>query len=208
MDTNTLVNAALTVCLFIILVAPHEFAHAWVAMKLGDDTPVLQGRVTMNPLAHIDWLGTVILPGLMALFGGGLLGWGRPVLTNPAKLRGGTQGLLKVALAGPAMNVILAVPFAALTAYLLGAQPEIAQFCARATSLTIFLAIFNMMPVPPLDGSKLLIAANVPPAVFQEIARAGIFFLILAMVFTPLGPWMYSTSVNTALFLVGLFSRG
>lgn len=206
MDINNLVNAVLTVLLFVILVAPHEFAHAWVAMKLGDSTPVEDGRVTLNPLAHIDWLGTVILPGAMALLGGGLLGWGRPVMTNPTRLRGGAQGLLKVALAGPAMNVVLAFPFAALTALLGPSQPEIAQFCARATYLTIFLAIFNMMPIPPLDGSKFLIAANVPPAVFHELARMGLLLLILAMMFTPLGGWMYSTSVNSAMFLIRVFA--
>lgn len=206
MDTNTLINAAITVLLFVILVAPHEFAHAWVAKQLGDDTPVLQGRVTLNPLAHIDWLGTVILPAVASLLGGGIFGWGRPVLTNPAKLRGGTQGLLQVALAGPAMNVILALPFAALSAYFLNSeQKELAQFCLRATYLTVFLAIFNMMPVPPLDGSKLLIAANVPPAVFNEIARMGLIILILAMAFTPLGTWMSSVSVQSALTLVSLF---
>ncbi len=206
MDTNTLINAALTVLLFVILVAPHEFAHAWVAKQLGDDTPVLQGRVTLNPLAHIDWLGTVILPAAASLLGGGIFGWGRPVLTNPAKLRGGTQGLLQVALAGPAMNVLLAFPFAALAAYFLASNQEaIAQFCLRATYLTVFLAIFNMMPVPPLDGSKILIAANVPPAVMNEIARMGLLLLILAMVFTPLGTWMSATSVQAASMLVQMF---
>jgi Zn-dependent protease len=206
METQDLVNAALTVLLFVILVAPHEFAHAWIAMKLGDNTPVEDGRVTLNPLVHIDWLGTVILPGLMSLLGGGLLGWGRPVMTNPARLRGGSHGLLKVALAGPAMNVLLAFPFAALTAILASSQPAVAQFCARATYLTIFLAIFNMMPVPPLDGSKFLIVAKVPPTVFHELARMGFLILILAMMFTPLGSWMYSTSVGSATALVRMFA--
>ena len=205
-DENSLINAALTVLLFVILVAPHEFAHAWVAMKLGDDTPVHQGRVTLNPLKHIDWLGTVILPGVFSLFGGGLIGWGRPVLTNPAQLRGGMNGLVKVALAGPLMNVLLAIPFAAATPLLAESNPAIAQFCLRATYLTLFLAIFNMMPVPPLDGSKLLLAARIPPAIYAELSRMGLMILILAMAFSPLGEWMYSTSVTGALWLVRLFA--
>lgn len=205
LDANTLINAALTVLLFVILVAPHEFAHAWVAKQLGDDTPVLQGRVTLNPLQHIDWLGTVILPAVFSLMGGGLIGWGRPVMTNPSKLRGGRSGLLKVALAGPAMNVLLAIPFAAGTAYILGLNAEVASFCGRATYLTLFLAIFNLMPVPPLDGSKILLALNVPAVVFQELARMGLMILILAMAFTPLGSWMSSASYNGAFWLVGLF---
>ena len=94
LDANTLINTTLTVLLFVILVAPHEFAHAWVAKQLGDDTPVMQGRVTLNPLQHIDWLGTVILPAVFSLMGGGLIGWGRPVMTNPSELSGCRRGLL------------------------------------------------------------------------------------------------------------------
>lgn len=206
LDPNTLINAILTVLLFVILVAPHEFAHAWVAKQLGDDTPVLQGRVTLNPLQHIDWLGTVILPGLFALMGGGLIGWGRPVLTNPAKLRGGTSGLLQVALAGPLMNVLMAIPFAAGTVLLANVNSEVANFCGRATFLTLFLAIFNLMPVPPLDGSKILLALNVPAVVFQELARMGLLILILAMAFTPLGAWMYNTSYGATVWLIRLFA--
>ena len=205
-DANSLIEAALTVLLFVILVAPHEFAHAWVAKQLGDDTPVLQGRVTLNPLQHIDWVGTVILPAVFSLFGWGVIGWGRPVLTNPSKLRGGTSGLLQVALAGPAMNVLLAVPFAAGTAYLLGLNEGVGAFCGRATYLTLFLAIFNMMPVPPLDGSKILMALNVPAAILQELARFGFLLLILAMAYSPLGAWMSGVSIGGAVWLVGLFA--
>src|SRR5688572_32642176 len=105
--------ALLNVVLFWLLTTPHEFAHAWVATRLGDDTPRLEGRVTLNPLAHVDWLGTVILPALMSLFGGGFLGWGRPVNTDPRKLRWGLNGLAIVALADPASNVVFAVISAA-----------------------------------------------------------------------------------------------
>src|SRR5262245_54524413 len=104
--------ALINVSLLWLLTAPHEFAHAWVATRLGDDTPRLEGRVTLNPLAHVDWLGTAILPFLMSLFGGGFLGWGRPVNTNPAKLRYGLNGLILVSLAGPFSNVIFAVVLA------------------------------------------------------------------------------------------------
>src|SRR5437879_3735519 len=101
--------AILNVSLLWLLTAPHEFAHAWVATKLGDDTPRLQGRVTLNPLAHVDWIGTALLPALTSLLGGGFIGWGKPVNTNPSKLRGGLKGLALVALAGPVSNVVFAV---------------------------------------------------------------------------------------------------
>src|SRR5579862_9189684 len=89
--------AILNVSLLWILTTPHEFAHAWVATKLGDDTPEREGRVTLNPLAHVDWLGTTILPALTSLLGGGFIGWGKPVNTNPARLRWGLNGLALVA---------------------------------------------------------------------------------------------------------------
>lgn len=72
------VAALINVALLWLLTTPHEFAHAWVALKLGDDTPLREGRVTLNPLAHVDWLGTTILPALMSLFGAGFIGWGSP----------------------------------------------------------------------------------------------------------------------------------
>src|ERR1041384_2737556 len=111
-----LAGALLNVLLLWILTAPHEFAHAWVATRLGDDTPRLDGRVTLNPLAHVDWIGTVLLPAVTSLIGAGFLGWGKPVSTNPSKLRGGLNGMALVALAGPASNVGFAVVLRAVGA--------------------------------------------------------------------------------------------
>src|SRR5512142_2312461 len=102
-------GALVNVLLLWILTAPHEFAHAWVATRLGDDTPRNEGRVTLNPLVHVDWIGTALLPFVMSLLGGGFLGWGRPVRTEPSKLKGGLNGLALVSLAGPASNVVMAV---------------------------------------------------------------------------------------------------
>src|SRR5579864_7644458 len=148
-------TALINVLLLWILTAPHEFAHAWTATKLGDDTPRLQGRVTLNPLAHVDWLGTAILPFVTSLMGYGFLGWGRPVHTQTAKLRGGLNGLALVALAGPASNVVLAVILAIVAIATLHAVPALSSFAQKGVWLSLYLAIFNMLPVPPLDGSKL-----------------------------------------------------
>ena len=98
-------GALLKVLLLWILTAPHEFAHAWTALRLGDDTPLREGRVTLNPLAHVDWIGTALLPFIMSLLGSGFLGWGKPVRTEPSKLRGGLNGLAIVSIAGPLSNV-------------------------------------------------------------------------------------------------------
>src|SRR4051794_12886214 len=124
-------GALLKVALLWILTAPHEFAHAWVATRLGDDTPRREGRVTLNPLAHVDWIGTAILPFITALMGAGFLGWGRPVNTQVSKLRGGLNGLALVSLAGPASNIVLAVILGGLAVALLNAAPAVAQFLAE-----------------------------------------------------------------------------
>jgi Zn-dependent protease len=196
-----LTQALLNVTIFWILTTPHEFAHAWVADRLGDDTPRLEGRVTLNPLAHVDWMGTVFVPLLSSLFGGVFFGWGKAVNTNPAKLRGGANGLLAVALAGPASNVVFAVVLAMIAAV----WPWGVEILFRAAFISLFLALFNMIPVPPLDGSKLLIAARVPVAVYVELARFGFILLLVLMFSTGLGRWMVEASFAGARRLFLLF---
>jgi len=198
-------TAIVNVALLWLLTAPHEFAHAWVATRLGDDTPRLQGRVTLNPLAHVDWLGTTILPAITSLFGGGFIGWGKPVYSNPAKLRGGLNGLAVVALAGPASNVVFAVILAAVARATASFAPALAQFAAHGVNLSLYLAIFNMLPVPPLDGSKLLLAARVPPVIYNELARAGFLLLIVVVSVSDLGRWMSQWSYEGTAQIFGLF---
>lgn len=187
-------TALLNVSLLWLLTVPHEFAHAWVATRLGDDTPLRDGRVTLNPLAHVSWLGTVILPAITSLLGAGFLGWGKPVNSNPFKLRGGLTGLAAVAMAGPASNLI----FAAVLAIVARMAPFVGAYAARGVYLSLYLAIFNMIPIPPLDGSKLLLAARIPVVVYNELARFGFLLLLIAMVRTDLGRWMSSWSYHTA----------
>jgi Zn-dependent protease len=197
-------TALLNVALLWLLTTPHEFAHAWVATRLGDDTPRLQGRVTLNPLAHVDWLGTTILPLVTSLFGGGFIGWGKPVYSNPAKLRWGLNGLALVALAGPASNVVFAVILAIVARVTVGFAPALAQFAARGVNLSLYLAIFNMLPVPPLDGSKLLLAARIPVAVYNELARAGFLLLVVVVSVSDLGRWMSQLSYAGTRHIFGL----
>ncbi|HYW43421.1 MAG TPA: site-2 protease family protein [Bryobacteraceae bacterium] len=183
-------TALLNVLLLWILTAPHEFAHAWVATRLGDDTPARDGRVTLNPMAHVDWLGTAILPFFTSLLGAGFLGWGRPVRTDPSKLRGGLNGLALVSMAGPASNVIMAVILGALAVAALRPAPALSHFAERGVLLSLYLAIFNLLPVPPLDGSKLLLVARIPMVVYMELSRFGFMLLIVAMSATQIGQWM------------------
>jgi len=195
-------QALLDVTIFWILTTPHEFAHAFVADRLGDDTPRLEGRVTLNPLAHVDWIGTVLVPLMSSLFGGIFFGWGRAVNTNPSKLRGGPNGLLAVALAGPASNVAFAVILAALSAL----WPGGAEILFRAAFISLFLALFNLIPIPPLDGSKILIAARIPVAAYVELARFGFILLLVLMFSTGFGRWLVSASFAAAMRLFLMFN--
>jgi Zn-dependent protease len=202
-------QAALTnVALLWLLTTPHEFAHAWVATKLGDDTPQREGRVTLNPLAHVDWIGTVLLPAITSLLGAGFLGWGKPVNTNPSKLWGGLNGLVLVALAGPASNVVFAVVLAAVAAATAHANPAVANFAAQGVMLSLYLALFNMIPVPPLDGSKLLLAARIPVRIYSLVARYGFLLLIVLMVRTDVGITLSAWSVDAARAMLGWFRLG
>jgi Zn-dependent protease len=193
-----LAEAISNVLLLWILTAPHEFAHAWVATRLGDDTPLREGRVTLNPLAHVDWIGTALLPFLTSLLGGGFLGWGRPVRTDNTRLKGGLNGLALVAMAGPASNVVLAVIMAAVAVAAQRSVPALSEFASHGVMLSLYLAIFNMLPIPPLDGSKLLLAARIPMRVYIELARMGLLLLIAVISFTDIGRWMSDWSFRGA----------
>jgi Zn-dependent protease len=138
----------------IIAITIHEFAHAWMATKLGDPTAKLSGRLTLNPLAHLDPLGTIML--FLAGFG-----WGRPVPYNPNFIRSGAWGEVWVALSGPISNVIVAFLFALpgrIYLWQTGVSPDgnLFRFLAVVVTINVLLATFNLLPIPPLDGSKLL----------------------------------------------------
>ncbi|MGB9605176.1 MAG: site-2 protease family protein [Bryobacteraceae bacterium] len=202
----SLENAFWNVALFWGLTAPHEFAHAWAATRLGDDTPRRQGRLSLNPLAHVDWLGTVLLPALTSLSGYGFLGWGRAVLTDPAALRGGWGGLALVALAGPAMNVVMAVLLGAGAALTATTAPLVSALAVKGMWLSLYLALFNLMPVPPLDGSKFLLAARVPPTLYEQASRYGFLLLILAMSAGDLGRWLSEGSWRGTRLILNWFA--
>lgn len=142
----------------IISVVLHEVAHGYVAESLGDPTARLAGRLTLNPIKHLDPFGSVILPLLLSLSGTGVVfGWAKPVPYNPYNLRAGRWGPALVALAGPASNLALVVVFALLFR-LLPLAPAMAELIALIVLVNLSLAFFNLVPIPPLDGSKILFA--------------------------------------------------
>lgn len=149
--------------LFIFLVcslALHEWGHAYVADRLGDDTPRNEGRVTLNPLVHIDPIGTILIPllGIFGMFGSlGVIGWAKPVYTNPANFKRGYFDQMLVTLAGPGMNVALATVGTVLAVVSGRFGLPVVGLFEQLVRLNVVLAVFNLLPIPPLDGSKFLI---------------------------------------------------
>lgn len=147
--------------IFIILysIILHEVAHGAMAEYLGDDTAKRAGRLTLNPVPHIDPIGTILLPLISFFSTGAIFGWARPVPYNLARLSG-RYGEVKVALAGPAANIAIAFIFATLirftSAGVLHFSTSMLQLLVAAASINVWLALFNLIPIPPLDGSKIL----------------------------------------------------
>ena len=161
---------------FVVAITIHEAAHALAATWLGDELPRLQGRLTLNPMRHLDPLGTLMIA--IASFG-----WGRPVLVNPYRLRFGVnRGMALVALAGPLSNVALALALTPVTRQLISSAPFDTTTLALVVvvQLNILLAAFNMLPIPPLDGFSVLVGVVPQPLADQlnELRRYGPYLLI------------------------------
>ncbi len=184
----------------------HEFAHGLAALKLGDTTAKDSGRLTLNPLAHIDPVGTILLP-LMLLFSNSrfVFGWAKPVPYNPHNLRDRRYGSLKVALAGPATNLAIAV-FLGLLLRFSGAfgfiSPVFLTFLATVVYINVLWALFNLTPVPPLDGSKIIMDVF-PRARFslEKLGFGGIFiaFAFAWFVLPPIADFVFRIIVGSAI---------
>jgi Zn-dependent protease len=184
---------------FVVGITIHEFSHAWSALMLGDDTAARQGRVTLNPLSHLDPIGTIGFL-LIAVAGFGI-GWGRPVPVNPGRVRGSQRGLGITALAGPVSNVVLAILFVIPLRFadLSGVSPIVETFIYYMVIVNILLASFNLIPIPPLDGHKILVGVlpNFWYPYLAPLERYGIPVLLVLVMFG----WFGRGSILAEMYL-------
>ncbi len=163
----------------------HEIAHGYVALRLGDPTASRMGRLTLNPIPHIDPFGTVLLPFLLIVLGSKVLfAWAKPVPVNPAYFRNPRQGMVYVALAGPATNFVLAILFAGISRVGVGMLPNfVLQAFLIGVVVNVVLMTFNLVPVPPLDGSKVVARFLKGEAyrAYMQFERFGILIVVLLL---------------------------
>ncbi|MGC9530339.1 MAG: site-2 protease family protein [Candidatus Bipolaricaulaceae bacterium] len=191
---NPIVEGAMAVGALLVCVIPHEVAHGYVAWKLGDPTAKAAGRLTLNPLPHLDPIGSFLVPlamlVLQRLAGFPVVfGWAKPVPINPYYFHNPWRGMLWVGLAGPATNVLMAVVVAGIGRGLIAAGVQAAwllAFLGLIVLLSLVLALFNLIPVPPLDGSRVL-AYFLPPRWRAQLARLEQVGFVLVLVLLVLG---------------------
>lgn len=196
--------SAIPILLAIIL---HEIAHGWVANKLGDPTAKLKGRLTLNPLPHIDLFGTVILPTILLITRAGILfGWAKPVPVNPYNLKDPKKDMMWVAAAGPIVNFILAIASAVLLRILNSLNPgllflsspltrkfsfgssilqPLALMCIVSIQINIVLGVFNLIPIPPADGGRIMVGIlpTKQAEAYSKIEPMGLILLFAVILF-------------------------
>ncbi len=194
MDPELIIDGLIMYLGLIMLLTFHEFGHAWMAAKCGDDTAREQGRCSLNPLVHIDPIGTVLLPLIMIYLSatgsaaaGFLIGWAKPVPVNLANLRNPRLDDILVSLAGPWMNLLLAVGLLGLArAGVAAGVPAAASVCLSTAHLSLLLCFFNVIPLPPLDGSHVLRSlVGMSYETYWQLARYGFIAVIVVLQFPP-----------------------
>ncbi len=178
----------------IFAITVHEVAHGWVALHFGDPTAKYAGRLTLNPIKHVDPLGTIIVPFVMVVLSSGMwaFGWAKPVPVAFHKLRNPRRDMILVAAAGPAVNLAMAFGWALLLSQRIAFDPGldlqgdfVVRMCLFGVVINVLLAVFNMLPIPPLDGGRVL-AGLLPPQFARALQRVEPFgfFILIALMFT------------------------
>jgi Zn-dependent protease len=211
MDSNVIADGLIQYLMLVALLTFHEYGHAWTAWKCGDDTARLQGRVSLNPVVHIDPIGTVALPLLMIFMPGAgrfLIGWAKPVPVNPYNLNHPKRDDILVTMAGPAMNLILAMILMGMAQIGLAVHsPNFVLYCIGAASLSLILCFFNLIPVPPLDGSHILrVAAGMTQEAYANFARFGFIIVIVLLQIPFVSHGLRLVRDKTLLIFASLYS--
>jgi Zn-dependent protease len=218
MDQKILLDGVISYLCLVILITFHEFGHAWMAWKRGDDTARLLGRITLNPIAHMDLLGTVILP-LLAVYlaassshlgmtlGSFIIGWGKPVPVHSGNLKNRGFDWVLIALAGPAMNIVLAVLSMALVRAGMGFDSNaVMDFGLRLAIMNFALCYFNLIPIPPLDGSHVArYFIGMSEETYLGLCRYGFFVLIFVIQIPQVRMALSYSTMSSVVFLANLF---
>ncbi|MEO0699103.1 MAG: site-2 protease family protein [Pseudomonadota bacterium] len=215
--TDPLLLILILVPCLVIAIVFHEVAHGYAAKALGDPTASERGRLTLNPIAHVDPIGTLLVPGALALAGGPVFGWAKPVPVNKWRLRNPHVGMMAVAAAGPGINFVLAfIGAVALGAAMSVIGPGIMTEdnpvgvgLSMFLLINIFLGLFNLLPIPPFDGSHIvggLLPAKIRPY-WDRLQRVGIFLFLGVIAYSWLfgTGWLESTVLPLVEQVLGLY---
>mgnify|MGYP001221609539 FL=1 len=207
---DTLFQVAALVIPLIIAIVFHEVAHGWTARALGDPTAAQLGRLTLNPIKHVDPFGTIILPGMLKLAGLPVFGWAKPVPVVKGRLRNPRRDMMIVAAAGPGSNLIMALIGAVslglvMRGFAAEAEPSLAVSFLAANLfnfilLNIFLALFNLLPIPPFDGGH-IVEGLLPPQAARKYAAMHSKALLIMILLLVVLPWI-APSLNVVSWLV------
>lgn len=210
LSTAQLIAVAIIPTLFAIVV--HEVAHGWVAFRLGDDTAYLMGRLTLNPLKHIDPIGTILVPLVLILTVGFAFGWAKPVPVNFSRLRNPRRDTALVAVAGPASNLLMAICWAVIVKLVSLLPANMTALALPLIYMGMFgmiintiLMVFNLIPIPPTDGGRIAISL-LPPRLGYQLSRLEPYGLVIILLLLVSGIlWRFLDIVTrTVMQLIGL----
>ncbi|MEA3266233.1 MAG: site-2 protease family protein [Candidatus Fermentibacteria bacterium] len=202
-----LMEMPLVLVMVFFSVVCHEIAHGYTAFRLGDPTASRMGRLSFNPIVHIDLFGTIILPAMLIFMKSPFLfAWAKPVPVNPAYFRDPKKGMMLVALAGPATNLAIALVLSALLFAAGGILPAfLSRTFAYVSVINVMLMVFNLLPIPPLDGSRIVANFLKPKALwsYMKLERFGMF-IVFGLLFTGVISSILYPAMNLAVRVLGL----